>query len=52
MMPSRVRQHTNPDGTLAVECWCRTEVVFATPKEIMAGVTRSCGRKWCHREDA
>ena len=51
-MPSRVRSHTNPDGTLAVECWCRATIVFATSKEIMAKQTRSCGRPGCHRENA
>lgn len=45
--PSRLRNHTLRTGEMSVECWCRRKVVYATPDEIMRGVTRSCGDEGC-----
>lgn len=48
MMPSRVRSHQNVrNGDLAVECWCRHEVIFVPPSVIRAGRTGTCGRDNC-----
>ena len=52
MMPSRVRCHQNiRNGDLAVECWCRMEVVFVHPNVIWEGKTASCGRAGCKEPD-
>lgn len=32
---------------LAVECWCRTEIVHVEPSVVLACRTESCGRSWC-----
>lgn len=34
-------------GEMPVLCWCEAKVVHATPAEIRAGRTRSCGRITC-----
>lgn len=34
-------------GLLAVECWCRLEVVYVPSGAVRAGTTVSCGAPGC-----
>jgi len=40
-----------PLNNLAVMCWCEAEIVWASPAEVSAGVTHSCGRHGCEDPD-
>lgn len=32
---------------LAVECWCRHQIVMVTQQDVMRGRTRTCGLERC-----
>lgn len=44
------RKGNRPINTedLAVECWCRTEIIHVNVKVIARCETDTCGRSWCH----
>lgn len=45
--PSYVQRRWGRSGHLRVTCWCETEIVLATPDEIISGQTHPCGRPGC-----
>lgn len=51
MSPSMKPPSGAPLNNLAVMCWCEAEIVWASPAEVSAGVTHSCGRHGCEDHD-
>jgi hypothetical protein len=44
------RLMTTPKDHLAVECWCRVDIVHVPQSEVTACRTRSCGRPGCNEK--